>query len=277
MSKEKVRRSVIAGTWYPDQPEKLRGTVNGFLSNVEPQPIGEEVVGLIAPHAGYSYSGQTAAYAYRQVKGLSYDVVAIVSPVHRMSLGRFAVTSAAAYETPLGLVKLDGELLGALEEKVRLNRVGRDGEHSLEIQLPFLQVALGDFRLLPVMIGQSSFEAGEELGTALVEVLRDEKALVVASTDLHHIENYDEVVRRDKVVVDTIASFDMARIKEVLSLWDCSVCGRIPVYAMLTAARALGADKVRILHHTNSGDVTGIRVPGQYTVGYLAAAVYTDQ
>ena len=277
MSKEKVRRSVIAGTWYPDQPEKLRGTVNGFLSNVEPQPIGEEVVGLIAPHAGYSYSGQTAAYAYRQVKGLSYDVVAIVSPVHRMSLGRFAVTSAAAYETPLGLVKLDGELLGALEEKVRLNRVGRDGEHSLEIQLPFLQVALGDFRLLPVMIGQSSFEAGEELGTALVEVLRDKKALVVASTDLHHIENYDEVVRRDKVVVDAIASFDMARIKEVLSPWDCSVCGRIPVYAMLTAARALGADKVRILHHTNSGDVTGIRVPGQYTVGYLAAAVYTDQ
>ncbi len=277
MSKEKVRRSVIAGTWYPGQPEELRRTVNGFLSNVEPQPIGEEVVGLIAPHAGYAYSGQTAAYAYRQVKGLSYDVVAIVSPVHRMSLGRFAVTSAAAYETPLGLVKLDGELLGALEEKVRLNRVGRDGEHSLEIQLPFLQVALGDFRLLPVMIGQSSFEAGEELGTALVEVLRDEKALVVASTDLHHIENYDEVVRRDKVVVDTIASFDMARIKEVLSLWDCSVCGRIPVYAMLTAARALGADKVRILHHTNSGDVTGIRVPGQYTVGYLAAAVYTDQ
>ena len=277
MSKEKVRRSVIAGTWYPDQPEKLRGTVNGFLSNVEPQPIGEEVVGLIAPHAGYAYSGQTAAYAYRQVKGLSYDVVAIVSPVHRMSLGRFAVTSAAAYETPLGLVKLDGELLGALEEKVRLNRVGRDGEHSLEIQLPFLQVALGDFRLLPVMIGQSSFEAGEELGTALVEVLRDKKALVVASTDLHHIENYDEVVRRDKVVVDAIASFDMARIKEVLSPWDCSVCGRIPVYAMLTAARALGADKVRILHHTNSGDVTGIRVPGQYTVGYLAAAVYTDQ
>jgi len=277
MSKEKVRRSVIAGTWYPDQPEKLRGTVNGFLSNVEPQPIGEEVVGLIAPHAGYSYSGQTAAYAYRQVKGLSYDVVAIVSPVHRMSLGRFAVTSAAAYETPLGLVKLDGELLGALEEKVRLNRVGRDGEHSLEIQLPFLQVALGDFRLLPVMIGQSSFEAGEELGTALVEVLRDKKALVVASTDLHHIENYDEVVRRDKVVVDAIASFDMARIKEVLSPWDCSVCGRIPVYAMLTAARALGADKVRILHHTNSGDVTGIRAPGQYTVGYLAATVYRGQ
>jgi AmmeMemoRadiSam system protein B len=218
-----------------------------------------------------------AAHAYKQLDGASYDVVAVISPVHRMPLGRFAITSAAAYETPLGLVKLDGELVGALEEKVRINRVSHDGEHSLEIQLPFLQVALGDFRLLPVMIGESSFEAGEELGTALAEVLRDKKALVVASTDLHHIENYDEVVRRDKVVVDAIASFDMTRIKEVLSPWDCSVCGRIPVYAMLTAARAWDANEVRILHHTNSGDVTGIRAPGQYTVGYLAAAVYRGQ
>jgi AmmeMemoRadiSam system protein B len=269
-----VRRSVIAGSWYPGTGTELHKTVEGYLANVEPVHLGADPIGIISPHAGYVYSGQTAAYAYRQVEGVSYDVVAIVSPVHRMSLGRFAVTSATAYETPLGLVKLDGDLIGALEGKVRINRVGRDDEHSLEIQLPFLQVALGDFRLLPVMIGESSFEAGEELGTALAEVLRDKKVLIVASTDMHHIENYDEVVRRDKVVVDAIASFDMARIKEVLSPWDCSVCGRIPVYAMLTAARALGANRVKILHHTNSGDVTGIRVPGQYTVGYLAAAVY---
>jgi hypothetical protein len=280
-----VRRSVVAGSWYPGTEGQLRKTVQGYLDNVEKEELDGELIGLISPHAGYIYSGQVAAYAYKQLDGASlrqaqdtaYDAVAVLSPVHRMPLGRFAVTSATAYETPLGLVKLDGELIGALEEKVRINRVGRDGEHSLEIQLPFLQVALGDFRLLPVMIGESSFEAGDELGMALAEMLRDKKALVVASTDLHHIENYDEVVHRDKVVVDAIASFDMARIKEVLSPWDCSVCGRIPVYAMLTAARALGANEVRILHHTNSGDVTGIRAPGQYTVGYLAAAVYRGQ
>jgi AmmeMemoRadiSam system protein B len=280
-----VRRSVIAGSWYPGTEEQLRKAVQGYLDNVEKEELEGELIGLISPHAGYMYSGQVAAYAYKQLEGASlrqaqdiaYDAVVVISPVHRGPLGRFAVTSAAAYETPLGLVKLDGELVGALEGKVRINRVGRDGEHSLEIQLPFLQVALGDFRLLPVMIGESSFEAGEELGTALAEVLRDKKALVVASTDLHHIENYDEVVRRDKVVVDAIASFDMARIREALSPWDCSVCGRIPVYAMLTAARALGANEARILHHTNSGDVTGIRAPGQYTVGYLAAAVYRGQ
>jgi AmmeMemoRadiSam system protein B len=277
-TKERIRRSVYAGMgWYPGHPEELRRTIDDFLGNVEFQPVEGQLVGLIAPHAGYTYSGQTAAYAYRQVVGLSYDVVVIVSPMHRMLMGRFAVTSAAAYETPLGLIKLDDELVGALADKVRVNRVDRDNEHSLEIQLPFLQVALGDLRLLPVMIGESSFEAGEELGTALAQVLKDKRALVVASTDLHHIESYDEVVRRDKVVVDAIASFDMARVKEALSPWDCSVCGRIPVYAMLTVAKALGADKVRILHHTNSGDVMGIRAPGQYTVGYLAAAVCKSQ
>jgi AmmeMemoRadiSam system protein B len=271
---ENVRRSVVAGSWYPGTERQLQKTVQGYLDNVEKEKVEGELIGLISPHAGYIYSGQVAAYAYKQLDGASYDVVAVISPMHRVPLGRFAITSAAAYETPLGLVKIDSELVGALEEKVRINRVSHDGEHSLEIQLPFLQVALGDFCLLPVMIGESSFEAGEKLGTALAEVLRDKKALVVASTDLHHIENYDEVVRRDKVVVDAIASFDMTRIKKALSPWDCSVCGRIPVYAMLTAARALGANEVRILHHTNSGDVTGTRAPGQYTVGYLAAAVY---
>ena len=277
--KASVRRSVIAGQWYPSQPERLRQTIDGFLGNVTPRPIDGQTassLGLIAPHAGYTYSGQTAAYAYRRVQGASYDVVAVISPLHRLPLGRFAIVSADAYETPLGLVNLDAESIAALSEKVQINRVGRDDEHSVEIQLPFLQIALGDFGLLPVMIGESSFEAGEQLGLALADVLKGKTALIVASTDLHHIPNYDEVVRRDQVVVDAIASFDMARIKEALSPWDCSVCGRVPIYAMLTAAKALGADRIEILHHTNSGDVTGVRAPGQYTVGYLAAAVYKD-
>ena len=275
MLKNKVRRSVIAGTWYPDRPEELQKTINGFLDNVEHQTATDALVGLIAPHAGYTYSGQVAAYAYKQLQhSAPFDLIVIISPLHRIPFGRFVVTSAAAYETPLGQVRLDDETVEALAEKVQIDRVDRDGEHSLEIQLPFLQVALGDFRLLPVMIGESSLEAGQELGIALAEVLRDKKSLLVASTDLHHIPDYDKVVRRDKIVMDAIATFDIARIKEVLSPWDCSVCGRIPVYAMLTAARALGANRVKILHHTTSGDVTGDRRPGQYTVGYMAAAVY---
>jgi MEMO1 family protein len=271
---EHIRPSIIAGQWYPGNTRELTRTIERFFAQVDSTELEGTIVALISPHAGYAYSGQTAAYAYHQIRHQSFDVVVVISPVHRMPVGRFAITKADAYETPLGLLRLDHDLIESLGERIPLNRVGYDGEHSIEIQLPFLQLALGDVRLLPIMIGVSSFEAGEELGTALIQVLQGRKALIVASTDLHHIEDYSAVVRRDQVVSDAIASFDMRAIRKALSPADCSVCGRIPVYATLTAAQGLGADKVKILHHTTSGDVTGIRAPGQYTVGYLAAAAY---
>jgi AmmeMemoRadiSam system protein B len=274
---QRVRQSVIAGQWYPGNARQLERMINGFFENVVHADLEGRLIGLISPHAGYMYSGQTAAYAYDQTRGKSFDVVVVISPVHRMPVGRFAITSADAYETPLGQVMLDSEMVDELGKHVSIDRVGFDGEHSLEIQLPFLQVAMGSFRLLPVMVGVSSFEAAAELGAALAKVLDGRNALVVASTDMHHIDRYEEVVRRDAIVIDAIASFDMERIKEALSPWDCSVCGRIPVYAMLTAAKQLGADRVQILHHTNSGDVTGDRNPPHYIVGYMAAAVYKKQ
>ncbi len=271
---DRTRHSIIAGQWYPGTARELRRTVERFLANAEAVTLDGTIVGLISPHAGYAYSGQTAAHAYRQIQGTRFDVVVVISPLHRLPLGRFAITSADAYETPLGLVELDGQLVEALGQEIQVKRVAYDGEHSLEIQLPFLQVALGEFAVLPVMVGDSSFEAGTELGSALARVLKGSNALIVASTDMHHIDDYAQVVRRDQAVVDAIASFDMRRIQEALSPWDCSVCGRIPVFAMLTAAQAMGADRIRVLHHTNSGDVTGIRTAGQYTVGYMAAVVY---
>jgi AmmeMemoRadiSam system protein B len=272
-----IRRSILAGQWYPGTARELERTIEAFFANVEPASLDGQVVGLICPHAGYPYSGQTAAYAYSQVRGASFDVVAVISPLHRLPLGRFAVNSATAYETPLGLVQVAQDLVDALDREVGVNRVAQDGEHSIEIQLPFLQVALDDINLLPIMVGESSFEAGIELGRAMAGMLEGKKALIVASSDMHHIDNYTEVVRRDQVVIEAIDSFDMARIQKALSPWDCSVCGRIPIYAMLTAAQSLSADQVKILHHTTSGDVTGMRMPGQYTVGYLAAAVYRQQ
>jgi MEMO1 family protein len=269
-----VRPSLIAGQWYPGSPSELRETIQGYFAHVEPVDLPGEPVALISPHAGYAYSGQTAAYAYSQIQDKHYEVVALISPLHRMPLGRFAVTEASAYQTPLGEVPVDHDLVDALAEHVPINRVGYDGEHSLEIQLPFLQVALARFRLLPIMVGASSFDAGRLLGEALGRVLPEHGALLVASTDLHHIDNYQEVVRRDQVVVDAVASFDLDRIREALSPPDCTVCGRIPIYAVPTAAQALGATGAEVLHHTTSGDVTGVRTAGQYTVGYMAAAIY---
>jgi AmmeMemoRadiSam system protein B len=269
-----VRNPLFAGAFYPDNTRQLERQIENLLARVESTKIVGEIVGLISPHAGYIYSGQTAAYAYACVREASFDTVVVLSPLHRMPLGRFAITSASEYQTPLGTIPLDVEIVDALEHELEVERVLYDGEHSLEVQLPFLQVALNEFKLLPIMIGASSFDAGSELGSALARILVDRKALIVASTDLHHIPDYSQVLRRDQTVIDALATFDLDRIKSVLSPWDCSVCGRIPVYAMLTAAKALGANSLQILHHTTSGDVTGNHTPGQYTVGYLAAAVY---
>jgi len=269
-----IRPSLIAGQWYPGNATELRKTIEDYLARVEHVELPGEPLALISPHAGYTYSGQVAAYAYDQVRDRSYDVVAVISPLHRAPLGRFAVTEADAYETPLGQVEVDHDLVDALGQHVPINRVGYDAEHSLEIQLPFLQVALDRFCLLPVMVGTSSFDAGRQLGDALAKVLDGTSALLVASTDLHHIDDYQEVQRRDQVVIEAIDSFDLKQVREALAPRDCTVCGRIPVYSVLTAARTLGATDATVLYHASSGDVTGVRTPGQYTVGYMAAAIY---
>lgn len=272
---EEVRRSVIAGSWYPGSEKGLRAVLVEYFDDVDTKGRKvEDPITLISPHAGYSFSGPTAAYAYHTLKGKSYDAVVILSPLHRLPLGRYVVTKARAYETPLGEMPVDQELVEALGKEIAINRSGYDGEHSLEIQLPFLQHVLGNVPVLPVMLGTGSLDDGAELGKVLAKVLGDRKALVVASSDLHHIEDFEEVAARDKTVTDALASFDLGHIKEALSPRDCSVCGKVPIMAALTAAKEMGADAVEVLSYTNSAEVTGQRIIGQYTVGYCAAAAY---
>jgi hypothetical protein len=268
---ETVRHSVIAGTWYPGTEGQLRQKVRGYLDNVEKEKLGGELIGLISPHAGYIYSGQVAAYAYRQLDGASYDAVAIISPVHRMFVGRFAATSAAAYETPLGLVEVDTELVEATDKEVGLTRVPQDNEHSLEIQLPFLQVVLGEFKLLPIMIGDQELSSCQKLGTALAKILKGKNVLLVASTDLSHFHNYDTAVRLDEIILERVGSYDPEGLAQDLRRGKCEACGGGPVIAVMLAAQELGANKAKVLKYMNSGDVTGDR---SQVVGYMAAALY---
>jgi AmmeMemoRadiSam system protein B len=239
-------------------------------------------MGLISPHAGYAYSGQTAAYAYHQLRGREIDTIVLLGPSHRAWVGDYAVSAEDAYETPLGLVPLDQDFIGDLEQRVPVQEVRRDAEHSLEIQLPFLQRQLGEFRLVPIMMSAASPAAAQRLATALAETIQQRtvengRILLVASSDLHHIDNYEEVVRRDRLVVDAIAAYSLETLTPLLMEQDCSVCGRMPILTVLHAAKALGANSAEILHQTNSGDVTGERQAGRYTVGYMAAAVYRSQ
>jgi AmmeMemoRadiSam system protein B len=265
-----IRGSVIAGSWYPGDPKQLRAMIQGFLDKVAPQALAGELVGLVSPHAGYVYSGQVAACAYALLSGQSFSRVLIVSPVHRMYPGRFAITDKSGYETPLGSVPLDVELLQAMERRVELNRVTQDMEHSLEIQLPFLQHMLGDFLLTPIMMGEQDWESSAELGKAIADAVGNERVLLVASTDLSHFHRYSEAMRLDRLVLDRIAALDPEGLAAILANRKAEACGGGPVSAVMVAARALGVDHATVLKYLNSGDVTGDH---REVVGYAAAAL----
>lgn len=268
-----VRPSSIAGQWYPGTPDRLRERVQGYLDVAQVEPIDGRIVALVAPHAGHTYSGGVAAHAYRLVEGKHYDVVAIVAPNHRIhNSAPYLVTDHSAYWTPLGEVPLAEDLVARLDERLGFSRVQRDEEHSLEIQLPFLQLALeGGFQLVPVMLNDRSAEACYALGEALADVLRDQNALLVASTDLSHFHNAEAAARLDGAVTDRIGAFDAEGLLEVLAEGKGEACGGGPTVAVMLAARALGANRARLLKYATSGDVTGdyYRV-----VGYAAAAFY---
>jgi hypothetical protein len=276
-----VRRAVVAGQWYPGSEAALNRALDGYFARAAEQPLlPGHIWGLISPHAGYAYSGQAAAYAYRQLEGRSYSRVVLMAPSHRAWVGDYAISSEEAYETPLGQVLLDQEFIATLEQHLRVMRIRRDAEHALEIQLPFLQRQLGTFRLVPILMSADAPAAADRLAAALAEIVsgpqqQPGQTLLVASSDLHHIDDYEQVKRRDQRVVEAVDRFDVARLTEVLMDPGSTVCGRMPILTTLHAARRLGATQARVLYHTSSGDVTGERWPGQYTVGYMSAAVFS--
>jgi AmmeMemoRadiSam system protein B len=277
-----IRAPSIAGTWYPGSRRELENTIDKLLLNVEARPnIEGELVALIAPHAGYSYSGQTAACSYYQLRDKKFDTVVLIGPSHYADFGPFAVTQKKFYATPLGEIELDQEFISALDSKISLNRVEYDREHSLEIQLPFLQRALGSFKLVPIMmsrpfyiVGAQAREYCNQLASALAEQRTDRHTLFVASSDLSHLEDYDAVRKFDARFAKLVEQFNVDLLTQyMVEGGECRACGDAPIISTMLTAQNLGADRARVLRLTNSGDVTGARTPGQYTVGYMAAAI----
>jgi AmmeMemoRadiSam system protein B len=271
------RPSPITGRWYESDPQVLAQKVDSYISQAELPELPGEVVALIAPHAGHVYSGPTAGYAFRSVKGKHYDVVVVVSPVHHGSLSADLQTTAhQAYQTPLGAIQVSKQFLfdlaQALEpEHLFLAAVANDQEHSLEIELPFLQRALtGENHLLPVMIASQEPDVAYALGRALAQVLAGCNVLLVASTDLSHFCSEGDAAILDAEMLRQIQKFSPEGVFQADKSGRGSACGVAAVAAVLTAARLLGGRQVKVLHHSTSGDVTG-----DYTrvVGYGAAVV----
>ncbi len=277
MSKaERVRPCVVCGQFYPGDRAELLKDVQGLLGAAGVQERAGIVRGLISPHAGYIYSGPTAASGYALLKGASYDVVVVISPSHREFFRGASVYPGTAYETPLGRVMLDEglreELVGHCPW-VSASEAGHGEEHAIEVQLPFLQVVLESFRLLPIVIGHQTQEICFGLAASLAQVLRGKSALLVASSDLSHYHPSHIADDLDAVMIRDVEGFDARVMMEDLDAGRTEACGGGPVATVLAALKTLGARRVEIVRHCNSGDVSGERT---HVVGYLSAAIYAD-
>jgi MEMO1 family protein len=272
-----VRPSPIAGTWYEGNPKALARMVDQYLDQAELPELSGKVIAVIAPHAGHVYSGPVAGYAFASVRGTTPDIVAVLSPMHQPYYETLLTTAHSAYETPLGRVPVDPDIVAILDSRLRtslgygLTPVAYDHEHSLEIELPFLQRALGaGFKLLPVMVRTQSAQVSQQLGADLAKTLRGKKALIVASTDLSHFYSQDEAVAFDTEMLHRIESFSPEEVFSAEKDKRGFACGLGALTAVLWAAKAMGASTVKVLRHATSGDVTG---DYSSVVGYGAAVI----
>jgi AmmeMemoRadiSam system protein B/AmmeMemoRadiSam system protein A len=274
---EDVRKPLIAGSWYPGNPEDLTADIDRYLRAADVTPIEGDVVALISPHAGYIYSGGVAAHAYAYLSGLAYDTVIVVAPSHRFGFRGASIFGGDGYETPLGIVPVDREIADALTDPGQgfaYEPRAHAAEHSLEIQVPFLQRTLGRFSIVPIIMGDQSEMRVRLLAARIADVVRlrspEKRVLLVASTDLSHHHEYDRAVALDSVILDRVGAFDPEGLLMALDRRECEACGGGPMATVMMAARELGAGRATVVEYANSGDVTGDR---REVVGYMAAVL----
>ncbi len=266
-----LRKSVIAGSWYPGNPSVLKKDIEGFIKLVPDTESAGVVVAIIAPHAGYIYSGQVAAYAYKRICGGNYDAVIVIGPSHRIAFPGISIFSSGGYETPLGIVPVDEELARQIKKNSKLvsDIPGAHlQEHSLEIQLPFLQYVLGNFSFVPLVMGDQTADSCEELARAIYASAQGRKILIVGSSDLSHFHNYNEASRLDSVALGHLKDRDAAGLLSSLKNGTTEACGGGPMAVAMLVASMLGSNSSQVLKYANSGDVTGDK---SSVVGYAAA------
>ncbi len=272
-----MRPSPIAGQWYEGEPKALARSVNSYLDHTQLPELRGEVIGVVAPHAGHQYSGPVAGYAFAALRGRTPDLVAVLSPFHNLHNAPLLTSAYDAYATPLGTIPIDDVSVQELNTLLKsslgfgLTRISSDPEHSLEIELPFLQRALkSEWKLLPIMVRAVEPRVSQALGKALAKVLQAKNAILVASTDLSHYYTQESALAFDNVMLSKIEAFDPMGAFEAEREDKGFACGLGALTAVLWACKELGADTVKILNHATSGDVTG-----DYSgvVGYGAAAI----
>lgn len=268
-----IRKAAVAGMFYPASADQLESDIKLLLEKTEVKDKPEKIYGIIAPHAGYIYSGATAAYAYNMLKHRTYTTVIVISPSHREYFPGTCIYEGDAYSTPLGLLPVNKTVVDAMvkgRESIFKGVKGHRNEHALEVHLPFLQSVLEDFSIVPVVCGDQTKPFIDELAKSIASVWNNE-TLVVASTDLSHFYDHKTADFIDGVFEKHISNNTFDALMRDLDARKCEACGGGPVVAMLKAASIAGFNKTKVLNRTDSGEITGDLTE---VVGYLSAVVY---
>jgi AmmeMemoRadiSam system protein B/AmmeMemoRadiSam system protein A len=272
-----IRQPVVAGSFYIANPKALAQEIKGYFNNVPADHIiSEKPIGLISPHAGYMYSGQVAAFAYKQIEGRHYEAIMILAPSHQAYFPGASLDTKEGYRTPLGVVPVAKEIIKQIFGKSSLITHYPQAhlqEHSLEVQIPFLQTVVKDFKLIPIVMGDQTIETCEMVARALANVIKNHDVLVVASSDLSHYHPSNMAQSLDQKVIDRINAFDPQGLALDLKLHTTEACGGGPIITALIIGEYLGANKAKVVKYANSGDVSG-----DYSgvVGYAAGVIYKE-
>ncbi len=262
-----MRRAVVAGQFYRGDQEGLRSQLRGFFDVPVPKDKSESVRGGVVPHAGYVYSGQVAAHVYAAIA--SAETYVLIGPNHH-AIGPTIALSKETWSTPLGNVEVDEEIVDNLSSSIEVDEVAHKYEHSIEVQLPFLQYGFKDFKIVPISMGLQDEETTKEVSVDLANVLRDRDVVVLASSDFTHYEPDKAAREKDNSLIEAILELNISKFYSQIYERLISVCGYGPIAVMMETTKALGAEKGKLLKYATSGDVTGDR---SSVVGYAGIVI----
>ena len=271
----KLRKAAVAGLFYPAEQNKLSEEIKLLLSVSRPVENFQNIFGIISPHAGYIYSGRTAAYGFNLLKNKNYHNIIIISPSHREYFPGMCIYDGDAYTTPLGQVEINKELANRIIKGSKTIFWGENGhkqEHAIEVQIPFLQSVMSDFKIVPIVMGDQSKIFVDELANQLVNAV-DYTTVIVASSDMSHFYTKEKADELDSIVENAVNNFEYDKLQDYLDRRVCEACGGGPIVAMMKAASLVNKKRSFVLNRSDSGDITG---DFNEVVGYLSAVVYGD-
>ncbi len=272
-----IRKPAVANSFYPGDPVELQKLISGYLKSagpLSPEFDISSIIGVISPHAGYVYSGPIAAYGYNYLAESNIDRFIVFAPSHRGRFNGVSVIPQGIYRTPLGDVEIDSDLGEKLEKREHFGFIkeAQEMEHSLEVQIPFLQMVKPEAKIVPLVLGTVDPELCRIIGETVAEEIKlsGKEYGIIISTDLSHYHPYNTAVRKDNDFIQALELFDENKIVEIISSGKSEACGEGAVLAGIALARKLGAKKIKTVKYANSGDTAGSK---DQVVGYLSALI----